>query len=140
MGILVLDRFARCRMWNLVMGTDGNLVSRTGDNASLTAGSGRAQQQRCAGIGGVQCGIDYCMLMLECVHKVLPLRCCFAWDCIALDIEKIATMGLLSSWLRSFAICNIVHVKLGLQTCGTRFPCHFGYFSFFLIIIHVFAC
>jgi hypothetical protein len=41
MGILVLDRFARCRMWNLVMGTDGNLVSRTGDNASLT---GRVRQ------------------------------------------------------------------------------------------------
>jgi hypothetical protein len=83
-------------------------------------------------IFSLSCAQGKCQNAPPILHYIVELN--------LISNEKIVNMGLLSSWLRSFAICNIVHVKLGLQTCDTRFPCHFGYFSFFLIIIHVFAC
>jgi hypothetical protein len=39
--------------------------------------------------------------------------------------------------------CHLQHRTCKIRTPNmfcTRFPCHFGYFSFFLIIIHEFAC
>jgi hypothetical protein len=45
--------------------------------------------------------------------------------------EKIAIIGLLTLCLRSFAISNIAHVILGLQTGDNRFSYHFVYFSLF---------
>jgi hypothetical protein len=52
--------------------------------------------------------------------------------------EKIAIIGLLTLWIRSFDISNIAHVILGLQTRDNRFSYYFVYFSIFLIISFVF--